>query len=887
MFNSIFFCTFAGDFEKSEKMFDEKCISFYTEAHKFFVSEDGKLHFAQTEPKRIVSVRELFNFIKHDEHTASVTETFRTMTDGEVPNFGKLKVTVDDFEALNLPEDTPVWRNKKPDTDGVFWVHYAVQDGIISAKEQFKITRFPFVQPFGTFKQRTSKALLKPSGMWCVDFDHFAGSIEDVERVKDALLQDENARPCLLFTSPSGDGLKAFYLFEYVEDENERTARVRGLYKYLRKQFPDLKQIDGKHAGKHAIDDYKDVTHCCNVPHDENARFNPDAFTRLDWNVWRVDEPAPVIVSFVDTGENTHDKVVWYVNELVSSGIDVTAGMSAGEHTALAAAFASFPDGEELFQRVSSLWPKYSRRQCHATFASVQRHPKADFRLFVKLAVEALNGRTWEKDSLQGQRATDEFKRAKREEFNASPAGAEWRAQKERERQMQKMNTTENDTEAVTASPTTAQPKSKKAASNANALTADEIREIFLKSRDTKSLIHFAAQMAVSIPTGYVFGSDTKREPFTLKSQALTVIGAGTSHGKTRFLENVLLRAAKYNDEDVNGTCLFFTLEESLSDVLPELVNLHAGVREIRHEEFTNNFTAYADAFRRIDTGETRYFQNDIEFAHAKINIEKFFTEFTETDAVRVIDDEMFRDVDNLCAACRLFASEQKLKAIFIDHLGMMTKRGQNERVPRTERIEQIVTQLELLAKELNVPFVLTQQMARTAVSAEQLQNENLADSADVERSANTVVLLWNSSVLPKDNTSKEYARANGAMKASERLSENGFFYGVHGAIYAKLAKRRGGIRDVWTVFDFDGATGQIKPMTPERAAEMQRIYDYLKNEVPCTTGTAGKNGNAGAAVSDPEVKKITPSDIFNLSKKHDKETEAFESKISNDELPF
>ena len=882
-------------------MFEEKVISFYSEAHKFYVSEDGEIHFAQKEPKRAVSVRELFNFIKHDPKTARVTETFRTMQDAEIPNFEKIRVTADEFAALNLPEDTPVSRNKNADADGVFWVHYAVQDGTISAKEQFKITRFPFVQFFGIFKKRRSTELLRPSGLWCVDFDHFAGSLEEVEAAKDALLQDENARPCLLFTSPSGDGLKAFYLFDYVEDEAERTARVHGLYKYLEKQFPNWKQKDGANAGKHAVDHYKDVTRCCNVPHDENARFYPDAFTRLDWNVWRVDEPAPSGVPFVDTGENTHDKVVWYVNELVSSGIDVTAGMSAGEHTALAAAFASFPDGEDLFQKVSSLWPKYSRRQCHATFASVQRHPKADFRLFVKLAVEALNGRTWETDSLPGQRATEEFKNAKRAEFNASPAGAEWRAQKQREREKQNMMTTEQQKEAANVSPSEQQPEQKVTAKSKenNELSEAELLAIIFKNRNSDDLIHCAAQMAVSIPTGYVFGTERKREPFTLKSQALTVIGAGTSHGKTRFLENVLLRVAQYKSEpdedgtrDVDGTCLFFTLEESLSDVLPELVNLHAKREKVRDEEFPNNYTAYADAFRRLDTGKEKYFSNDLEFMTAKIDIEKFFVDFTTNEAVRIIDDEMFRDVDTLCAACRAFVKENKLKAIFVDHLGMMTMRGQSDRVPRTERIEQIVTKLELLAKELNVPFVITQQMARTAVSAETLQNENLADSADVERSANTVVLLWNSSVLPKDSTSKEATKANGAMEASKNLSNAGFYYGVHGAIFAKLAKRRGGIRDVWTVFDFNGGTGEIKPMTPERVEEIQRLYDNLKNsaeDMPESKTVKTPSGNVAPS-------QLTAEDAMNLPEEErekalkilNKENGgAYEAQMITGELPF
>lgn len=811
-------------------MTDGILFSFYDEAHEFYVS-DGRLHFASLKPSRSVSVRELFHYIKHDERARLVTETFRTMKDEAVPAFVKKRVPSTEFDALALPASVPVYKSKTPDKDGVLWVHYAEQDGTTSSKKLFKTTRFAFVQAAGQFTQRRSDGLQTPSGLWCVDFDHFADTPEQIREAKDALLNDDNVRPCLVFTSPSGDGLKAFVLFDWTEDERERKARLLGLYKYYEKTFPDWKD---KKTRKHAVDKYTDFVHCCNVPHDDDARLNLDAFTRLDWKKWRVDEQRPAVTaSFQMTGQQEHDKICWYVDELVRSGIDVTDGMTAEQFAALAASFAEFSDGESLFLKVSSLWPRFNERNARATFRSVRGKARADFRHFVKLAVDALNGRTWETDSVAGQLATEAFKTAKREEFNASRAGEQWRKMKqEQEKSQRLMTSTNTQTPDVPAQTQNGNDVTTAPVPEEQTLTVEELCQIVLRKRTFDELVHEAAQISVSVPTGYVFGDGVEREPFTLKSQALTVVGAGTSHGKTRFLENLLLRVASYKDEDTDGTTLFFTLEESLSDVLAELVNVNANVPDVRHEEFVNNFVAYADAFRRLDTGERRFFECDEEFENARKYIYDFADKFTETDAVRIIDDEHFRDVDVLCFACRQFAEQNRLKAVFLDHVGMMTERGTSDNVARTERVERILTKLEQLAKDLNVPFVLSCQTNRQANGFFSMENGNLADSVDVERSANTVVLLWNSKVVPTGQTESAMTKKNGVVDTPDKLAERGFFYGIGGALAAKMTKRRGGKRDVWTVFDFNGGTGRIQPMTPERVAQLQNVY----------TSTAGVN---------------------------------------------
>jgi len=74
-------------------------------------------------------------------------------------------------------------------------------DGI-QAKEQ-KNRSFDYVTFSGDFKYIANKDIVNHSGLLCVDIDH----IKDAD-LKSKLLQDPIIDTFLLFTSPSGDGLK-------------------------------------------------------------------------------------------------------------------------------------------------------------------------------------------------------------------------------------------------------------------------------------------------------------------------------------------------------------------------------------------------------------------------------------------------------------------------------------------------------------------------------------------------------------------------------------------------------------------------------------------------------------------------------------------------------
>lgn len=71
-------------------------------------------------------------------------------------------------------------------------------------QRKYKSKYFDYVCFSGIFSKRSDKCLVKHSGLITFDFDH----IEDVQQLKFTLLNDASFETELMFTSPSGNGLK-------------------------------------------------------------------------------------------------------------------------------------------------------------------------------------------------------------------------------------------------------------------------------------------------------------------------------------------------------------------------------------------------------------------------------------------------------------------------------------------------------------------------------------------------------------------------------------------------------------------------------------------------------------------------------------------------------
>jgi hypothetical protein len=122
--------------------------------------------------------------------------------------------------------------------------------------------RLDYVTPAGTFTRRANNALDTASGLLVLDFDH----VPDVAAARAALLADILLAPelVLLFTSPSGDGLKALVT---ADPAAAHLDTFRAYAAYLGAHYAALGLVPDE-AGK-------DVARACFVPYAPDAWLAP------------------------------------------------------------------------------------------------------------------------------------------------------------------------------------------------------------------------------------------------------------------------------------------------------------------------------------------------------------------------------------------------------------------------------------------------------------------------------------------------------------------------------------------------------------------------------------------------------------------------------------
>ena len=85
------------------------------------------------------------------------------------------------------------------------------------AARKYKAAHFDYVTFSGIFTKRSDVALVKHSGLLAIDFDH----VESVPELTGKLLTDEYFETEILFTSPSGDGIKWIISIDITEHSHK------------------------------------------------------------------------------------------------------------------------------------------------------------------------------------------------------------------------------------------------------------------------------------------------------------------------------------------------------------------------------------------------------------------------------------------------------------------------------------------------------------------------------------------------------------------------------------------------------------------------------------------------------------------------------------------
>ena len=125
--------------------------------------------------------------------------------------------------------------------------------------KKYKAVRLDYVTFSGTFTQRRIEGLKEHSGLICLDFDHLGANITGI---KNRLLKDQEMPPQLLFTSPSGNGLKLVLSID-LEQANHKVWFLA-----LSNYFKANHQLEADKSGS-------DVSRACFLGWDPEAYINP------------------------------------------------------------------------------------------------------------------------------------------------------------------------------------------------------------------------------------------------------------------------------------------------------------------------------------------------------------------------------------------------------------------------------------------------------------------------------------------------------------------------------------------------------------------------------------------------------------------------------------
>ncbi len=203
----------------------------------------------------------------------------------------------------------------------------------------------------------------------------------------------------------------------------------------------------------------------------------------------------------------------------------------------------------------------------------------------------------------------------------------------------------------------------------------------------------------------------------------LFILAARPSMGKTALALNIAQHVATH--PRIRKPVAVFSLEMSSSSLLTRL--LCAAARVDQHK-FRAGFL----------NGDER---RKLQFALADL-----------TEAPLYLDDTAGVNLMDVHSKLRRMKAEHGLELVVIDYLQLMSSRGRSEN--RNQEVSVLSRGLKLMAKDLNVPFVVLSQLSRaseTRPGDHKPQLSDLRDSGSIEQDADLVAFIYREEVYKKD----------------------------------------------------------------------------------------------------------------------------------------
>jgi replicative DNA helicase len=122
------------------------------------------------------------------------------------------------------------------------------------------------------------------------------------------------------------------------------------------------------------------------------------------------------------------------------------------------------------------------------------------------------------------------------------------------------------------------------------------------------------------------------------------------------------------------------------------------------------------------------------------------------TEAPLYLDDTAGVHLMDVHSKLRRMKAEHDLSLVVIDYLQLMSSRGRNEN--RNQEVSAMSRGLKLMAKDLNVPFIVLSQLSRaseTRPGDHKPQLSDLRDSGSIEQDADLVAFIYREEVYKRD----------------------------------------------------------------------------------------------------------------------------------------
>ncbi|HEY6394038.1 MAG TPA: replicative DNA helicase [Candidatus Binataceae bacterium] len=208
-----------------------------------------------------------------------------------------------------------------------------------------------------------------------------------------------------------------------------------------------------------------------------------------------------------------------------------------------------------------------------------------------------------------------------------------------------------------------------------------------------------------------------------LNGGELFILAARPSMGKTALALNIAQHVATH--PRIRKPVAVFSLEMSSSSLLTRL--LCAAARVDQHK--------FRAGFLNVEE------RRKLQFALADL-----------TEAPLYLDDSAGVNLMDVHAKLRRMKNDHGLSLVVIDYLQLMSSRGRIEN--RNQEVSAISRGLKLMAKDLDVPFLVLSQLSRaseTRPGDHKPQLSDLRDSGSIEQDADLVAFIYREEVYKKD----------------------------------------------------------------------------------------------------------------------------------------